>query len=137
MLQRISNDYRQELQDDRSLLLQHISFLPATIQAGHLSINNTPTTLPTVLTAQNVNLPLLTTSALQQSLTTLLAAFTIGPLSILATTGSQQPDYFSGSHHNSPTSPTGPSCNLTLLVSTGSGEQLSTLEDKATTSSFY
>ncbi|KAF0489658.1 WD40 repeat-like protein [Gigaspora margarita] len=46
-------------------------------------------------------------------------------------TGSQQPDYFSGSHHNSPTSPTGSSGNLTPPASTGSeplGGQLSTPE---------
>ncbi|KAF0467090.1 WD40 repeat-like protein [Gigaspora margarita] len=131
MPQRLPNDYRRELQDDRSLPLQNISFPPATVQAGQLSVNNTPTTLPTVSTAQNVNPPLLTTSALPQSPTTPLAAFTTGPLTAPAATGSQQPDYFSGSHHNSPTSPTGPSGNLTPPASTGSeplGGQLSTPE---------
>ncbi|CAG8835165.1 3347_t:CDS:2, partial [Gigaspora margarita] len=100
-------------------------------QRRQLSVNNTPTTLPTMSTVQNVNLPLLTTSALPQSLTTPSAAFTMGPLTASAATGSQQPDYFFDSHHNSPTSPTGPSGNLTLLVSTGSellGRQLSTPE---------
>ncbi|RIB12846.1 hypothetical protein C2G38_2041481 [Gigaspora rosea] len=119
------NDYR----DDRSLPLQHISFPPATVQAGQLSVNNTPTTLPTVSTTQSVNPPLPTTSALPQSPTTPLAAFTTGPLTAPAATGSQQPDYFSGSHHNSPTSPTGG--NLTPPASTGSeplGGQLSTPE---------
>ncbi|KAF0492464.1 WD40 repeat-like protein [Gigaspora margarita] len=105
--------------DDRSLPLQHISFPPATVQAEQLSVNNTPTTLPTVSTAQNVNPPLPTTSAPPQSPTTLLAAFTTGPLTAPAATGSQ-PDYFSGSYHNSPTSPTGPSGNLTPPASTGS-----------------
>ncbi|KAF0482040.1 WD40 repeat-like protein [Gigaspora margarita] len=118
MPQRLPNYYRRELQDDRSLPLQHISFPPATVQAGQLSVNNTPTTLPTVSTAQNVNPPLPTTSALPQSPTTPLAAFTTCPLTAPAATGSQQPDYFSGSHHNSPTSPTGPSGNLTPPAST-------------------
>ncbi|CAG8854990.1 39319_t:CDS:2, partial [Gigaspora margarita] len=82
----------------------------------------------TVSIAQNVNPPLPTTSALPQSPTTLLAAFTTGPLTAPAATGSQ-PDYFSGSYHNSPTSPTGPSGNLTPPALTGSeplGGQLST-----------
>ncbi|KAF0492462.1 WD40 repeat-like protein [Gigaspora margarita] len=80
MPQRLPNDYRRELQDDRSLPLQNISFPPATVQAGQLSVNNTPTTLPTVSTAQNVNPPLPTTSALPQSPTTPLAAFTTAHL---------------------------------------------------------
>ncbi|CAG8825053.1 28458_t:CDS:2, partial [Racocetra persica] len=44
-----SNDYRRELQDDRSPPPQNISFPPATIQV--------PTTPPTVATAQSVNSP--------------------------------------------------------------------------------
>ncbi|KAF0472751.1 WD40 repeat-like protein [Gigaspora margarita] len=43
---------------------------------------------------QNVNPPLPTTSTLPQSPTTPLAAFTTGPLTAPAATGSQQPDYF-------------------------------------------
>ncbi|CAG8823447.1 10690_t:CDS:2, partial [Gigaspora margarita] len=109
-----SADIREDQRnDDRSLPLQHISFPPATVQAEQLSVNNTPTTLPTVSTAQNVNPPLPTTSAPR-----------------LHPTGSQ-PDHFSGSHHNSPTSPTGSSGNLTPPASTGSeplGGQLSTPE---------
>ncbi|CAG8720004.1 13478_t:CDS:2, partial [Cetraspora pellucida] len=104
------NDYRRELQDDRSPPPQHISFPPATIQV--------PTTPPTVATTQNVNSPPQSTSALPQSPTTPLAAFT-GPLTAPATTGSQQSDYFTGSHHNSPTSPTSASGNVTPPGSTG------------------
>ncbi|CAG8524535.1 13840_t:CDS:10 [Dentiscutata erythropus] len=121
------NDFRREFQDDRSLPLQPISFPPATVQA---IVNSALTAPPTVATAQSVNSPSPSTSALPQSPTTPLAAFT-GPLTAPATTGSQQPDYFSGSHHNSPTSPTGPSGNLTPPGSTGSeplGGQLPTSE---------
>ncbi|CAG8551256.1 9536_t:CDS:10 [Racocetra fulgida] len=105
-----SNDYRRELQDDRSPPPQNISFPPATIQV--------PTTPPTVATTHSVNSPSQSTSVLPQSPTTPLAAFT-GPLTAPATTGSQQSDYFSGSHHNSPTSPTGASGNVTPPGSTG------------------
>ncbi|CAG8854413.1 29786_t:CDS:1, partial [Gigaspora margarita] len=58
-----------------------------TVQAGQLSVNNTPTTFPTVSTAQNVNPTLPTTSALPQSPTTPLAVFTTGPLTAPAATG--------------------------------------------------
>ncbi|CAG8445457.1 6484_t:CDS:10 [Ambispora gerdemannii] len=104
--------------------LQHISFPPATMQAQFGDVTNMTANANVSMFASstlNMNLgPVIpnpvatpisssnamnTTTTLQSPTTTQFAAFTAGPFTAPATTGGQ-PDYFSGSHHNSPTSPT-------------------------------
>ncbi|CAG8682200.1 15004_t:CDS:10, partial [Acaulospora morrowiae] len=104
---------RGDLQENR--ISQHISFPPATLHSGQLNNTETtssPTTSPTTSTTHYI------TTALPP--TTPQAAFTTGPFTAPATTDTSKADYFSGSHHNSPTSPTGASGSLTPPGTTGS-----------------
>ncbi|CAG8499312.1 1077_t:CDS:10 [Ambispora leptoticha] len=110
--------------------LQHISFPPATMQAqfgdvanmtasangsmfasSTLNMNLSGPAIPNPVAAPISSSNAMNTTTTIQSPNTQFAAFT-GPYTAPATTGGQ-PDYFSGSHHNSPTSPTGTSGSRT------------------------
>ncbi|CAG8559242.1 4557_t:CDS:10, partial [Acaulospora colombiana] len=138
-LQHILRQYGEQNKPESRISPQHISFPPATLHSGQL--NNTDSTsssiyqktIDTLTSSSSPQSPLTKSPTTMTALppTTPQAAFTTGPFTAPATTGTSQADYFSGSHHNSPTSPTGASGSLTPPGTAGSetlGGTLSTAE---------